>query len=53
MTVDLLPPRPAQAAALPDEATDVATPSRSLRDAQHGWDDVEQNCPYCAGPETD
>lgn len=53
MTVDLLPPRSTRTASLPDEVADAATPTPSPRGGQHGWADVEQNCPYCAGPETD
>ncbi len=48
MTVDLLPPR-----VTPDVAPDSTTPSRDLRTGISGWAEVEQNCPYCAGPETD
>ncbi|MEX5300274.1 hypothetical protein RCG67_16040 [Kocuria sp. CPCC 205292] len=53
MTVDLLPPRSTPTSSLPAVGTEAATPSRDRRDGQHGWTDVEQNCPYCAGPETD
>ncbi|MEX5296477.1 hypothetical protein QYM41_14460 [Kocuria sp. CPCC 205268] len=48
MTVDLLPPR-----VTPDVAPDTTTPARDLRAGSRGWAEVEQNCPYCAGPETD
>lgn len=53
MTVDLLPSRSPQASPRPDEASDCGTAARILRGGRRSWSDVEQHCPYCAGPETD
>lgn len=53
MTVDLLPSRSPEVSSRPDEGSDRGSAPRTLRDGRHSWSDVEQDCPYCAGPETD
>ncbi|GAA1765602.1 hypothetical protein [Kocuria aegyptia] len=53
MTVDLLPSRSAQASSRPDEISDRAPAPRTLGAGRRSWSDIEQDCPYCAGPETD
>lgn len=53
MTVDLLPSRSPRTSSRPDEVADHGAASRILRGGRYGWSDVEQDCPYCAGPETD
>ncbi len=53
MTVDLLPPRSPRTSSRPDGAAGRGPAAPLLRGGRHSWADVEQNCPYCAGPETD
>lgn len=53
MTVDLLPSRSPRTSSRPAEASDRGAASRTLRGGRYDWSDVEQHCPYCAGPETD
>ena len=53
MTVDLLPPRSPRPSSRPDDAAGRGPAAPLLRGGRHSWADVEQDCPYCAGPETD
>ncbi|MFE7629384.1 hypothetical protein [Kocuria sp. NPDC057446] len=53
MTVDLLPPRSPEASSRPDDASGRRAAAPLRRDGRNSWSDVEQACPYCAGPETD
>ncbi|MHC5559492.1 hypothetical protein [Kocuria sp. U4B] len=53
MTVDLRPRPSAPALVRAERTADRTHPSRLPAGRQHGWAQVEQDCPYCSGPETD